>query len=178
MPYADHQQQAAGVPVRCAVITCSDTRTEATDKSGTLARTLLADAGHAVTHYALLPDDPRQITAAIKELAEQAVADVIVCNGGTGISRRDSTIDSIAGLITRRLPGFGELFRMLSWQQVRSGAMLSRAEAGVIDAPAGGTLVFALPGSPAAVDLAMRELILPELHHLVFELRRGRAGGA
>lgn len=172
MTYASHRQQSAHRPVACAIITASDTRTPETDTSGSLLRHLLTAAGHTVNHYEILPDDPAKISAACQTLAAVGNVQTILINGGTGISRRDGTFEAVAGLLTRTLPGFGELFRMLSWQQVKSGAMLSRAIAGVIDAPAGPVLLFSMPGSPNAVEVAAKELIIPELSHLAWELTK------
>jgi len=169
MAYNQHIRDASGEAARCAVITLSDTRTEATDKSGRRIRELLEAAGHSTAHYQLLPDDPAALEPATRDLLARADVDVVLTNGGTGISRRDQTIGVIERLLDRPLPGFGELFRMLSWEQIGSGAMLSRAIGGIT---AGGKLVFAMPGSTAAVELAMTKLILPELKHLLRELRK------
>jgi len=130
-------------------------------------RRLAEEAGLAVTDEALLPDDPEQLRARVAGWAHDDSADVALLTGGTGFGPRDRTPEAIAPLFDRRLPGFGELFRMLSFQEVGAAAMLSRAEAGTV----GRLAVFLLPGSPAAVDLAMRRLILPELAHLVGQLR-------
>jgi len=169
MAYDQHIRDAAGETARCGVITLSDTRTEATDKSGRRIRELLEEAGHATAHYQLLPDDPAALEPVLRGLLARADVDVILTNGGTGISRRDQTIGVIERLLDRPLPGFGELFRMLSWEQIGSGAMLSRAVGGIT---ATGKLLFAMPGSTAAVELAMTRLILPELKHLLRELRK------
>jgi molybdopterin adenylyltransferase len=169
MAYDQHIHDAAGETARCAVITLSDTRTEATDKSGRRIRELLEGAGHSTAHYQLLPDDPAALEPVLRDLLARAGVDVVLTNGGTGISRRDQTVGVVERLIERPLPGFGELFRMLSWEQVGSGAMLSRAAGGIA---AGGKLVFAMPGSTAAVELAMTKLILPELKHLLRELHK------
>ena len=166
--YEQHQSTAAGISARCAVITLSDTRTEATDKSGQKIRELLGGAGHSIAHYQIAKDDPAALTPLLQSLLTRAEVDVILTNGGTGIARRDQTIQVIERSIDRPLPGFGELFRMLSWQQIGSGAMLSRAAGGI----AQGKLLFAMPGSTAAVELAMTKLILPELRHLLHELRK------
>ncbi len=172
MTYASHQQQAGHRPVPCAIITASDTRTAETDASGRLLRELLTAAGHAIASHEILPDDPARISAACQSLATAGAVQAILINGGTGVARRDGTFEAVAGLLTRTLPGFGELFRMLSWKQVKSGAMLSRAIAGIIDAPAGPVLLFSMPGSPNAVETAAKELIIPELSHLAWELRK------
>jgi molybdenum cofactor biosynthesis protein B len=170
MSYQEHEQRArAETPqaIRCGVITISDTRTPETDTSGGAIRAALAAAGHAVLRYQIVKDEPAQIAALVRELAG-AGCQVILTNGGTGIARRDSTFEAIDALIEKRLPGFGELFRMLSYADIGPAAMLSRATAGTI----GGALVFCMPGSTGAVRLAMEKLIVPELPHLIWETIR------
>jgi len=154
--------------VACAIVTVSDTRTAETDGSGTCIRTLLEDGGHRVLAYAIRPDDPTTVRAHLEELLTLPGLDAVIVNGGTGIAPRDTTFEAITGLLEKRLDGFGELFRMLSWEQVGSAAILSRATAGV----ARGKIVVSLPGSRAAVELAMQKLLLPELGHMV-DLVRG-----
>jgi molybdenum cofactor biosynthesis protein B len=168
MPYEEHIVESAGEHGRCAVVTLSDTRTEETDKSGRRIRELLGAAGHVITRYQIIPDDPGRLHALLAELLGSDDVDVILTNGGTGISKRDQTVPVIEKMISSPIPGFGELFRMLSYQQIGSGAMLSRAVAGI----AGGKLIFAMPGSTPAVELAMTQLVLPELKHLLHELRK------
>lgn len=168
MPYEQHFQASKNVSARCAVITLSDTRNDQTDKSGALIRELLAAQSHALIHSEILKDEPVALEAALKSLLQRDDVNVILTNGGTGISRRDETIGVVERIIDRPLPGFGELFRMLSWEQIGSGAMLSRAVAGV----ARGKIIFAMPGSPKAVELAMTKLILPEIGHLIYELQK------
>ena len=168
MSYEQHQHAAASLVVRCGVVTLSDTRTPDTDASGRAVRRLLAEGGHAVTHYHLLPDDPAALEPLLLDLLARDDVDAVLTNGGTGVSRRDRTIEVVERTLEQVLPGFGELFRMLSWEQVGSGAMLSRAVGGV----ARGKPVFAMPGSTRAVELAMTKLVLPELRHLVFELKK------
>ncbi|MFL5304790.1 MAG: molybdenum cofactor biosynthesis protein B [Polyangia bacterium] len=163
----DQHRAAAPVRVRLALLTVSDTRTAATNDGGRLLRRLVEEAGLTVADEALLPDEPAALQARVAGWARDAVADAAVLTGGTGFSPRDQTPDAIAPLYDRRLPGFGELFRWLSFQEIGAAAMLSRAEAGVV----GRMAVFLLPGSPAAIDLAMRKLIVPELPHLVGQLR-------
>jgi len=155
----------AGAPrsVACAVVTASDTRTVDTDESGRTIRTLLEAAGHRVAAYAVLPDEPARIRGRVAEHVRDAGVDAVLVNGGTGLAPRDTTYEAIVGLLDKRLDGFGELFCMLSFQEIGAAAMLSRAVAGV----AGGTVVVAMPGSTAAVRLAMHRLVLPELGHLV-----------
>jgi molybdopterin adenylyltransferase len=172
MPYDQHIREASADPAaavaRCAVVTLSDTRTPDTDKSGRKIQELLREAGHAVADYRLIPDDPQKLQLLLVDLLGRYDVDVVLTNGGTGISRRDQTVGVAERLIEQPLPGFGELFRMLSWEQIGSGAMLSRAVGGV----AKGKLLFAMPGSTAAVELAMTKLVLPELKHLLRELRK------
>lgn len=170
MGYQHHQQSAREAdlgPIRCGIITISDTRTPETDTSGAAIRSALAGAGHEVAHYALVKDEPAQIVELVRRLESEG-CQVVLTNGGTGVARRDSTFEAIDGLLDKRLPGFGELFRMLSYADIGPGAMLSRATAGVH----GRTLIFCMPGSTGAVRLAMEKLILPELQHLVWETVR------
>jgi molybdenum cofactor biosynthesis protein B len=161
MPVHEHHRHAGGhVHLRAAIITASDTRTPVDDESGRIIRAALEGAGHAVTFYAIIPDEPEQIrTAAIEHLSRE---DLLIINGGTGIAARDSTIEAIRPLLNKELEGFGELFRMLSYQEIGSAAFLSRAVAGT----AHGRIVVALPGSPAACRLAMEKLLMPELGHI------------
>lgn len=168
MSYAAHKAASRETPVRCAVLTVSDTRTSETDTSGALIKARLAEAGHATSVYQIVPDDPGEISVLLDHLAN--TVDVVLLNGGTGISRRDTTYEAVAAKLEKTLPGFGELFRMLSYREIGSGAMLSRAVAGVYR----DTLIFSMPGSTGAVRLAMERLIVPELEHLVWELLRQR----
>jgi molybdenum cofactor biosynthesis protein B len=163
---APAHRKDAPASVRCFVLTISDTRTEANDASGGAIVELLTGAGHQVAGRRIVRDDP----AAVRESVQSAVntADVIITTGGTGITARDSTYEALAALLDKRLDGFGELFRMLSYAEIGAAAMLSRATAGSI----GATAVFSLPGSEHAVRLAMTKLILPEIGHVVRELRR------
>lgn len=170
MGYAEHEQQsraAVSRAIRCGVLTISDTRTVETDTSGATIRELLAAAGHDLSAYTIAKDEPAQIAALVREWVANG-CQVIITNGGTGIARRDSTFEAIDALLEKRLPGFGELFRMLSYADIGPAAMLSRATAGLC----GGTLVFCLPGSTGAVRLALEKLVLPELSHLVWETIR------
>ncbi len=155
------------VSVRAAVLTISDSRTPETDKSGRLMKDLLESQGHQITYYAVLKDEPEEIRKRVILLADSGDADVILTNGGTGITPRDGTFEAVSGVLDRTLPGFGELFRMLSWEEVGPAAMLSRAVAGL----RGRTLIFSTPGSSNAVHVAMTQLILPELQHLVYEMK-------
>ena len=170
MGHQEHEQRAQAElspSIRCGVITISDTRTPATDTSGAAICALIEAAGHTVTRYQLVKDEPDQIAALVREVSNTG-CQVILTNGGTGIARRDSTFEAIDALIDKRLPGFGELFRMLSFAEIGPAAMLSRATAGMI----GGTLVFCMPGSTGAVRLAMEQLIVPQLPHLIWETVR------
>ncbi len=151
--------------IGCMVITCSDTRTSATDTSGWLIRRELQAAGHEVTAYHLVKDEPALIKALIKEAAADKRIQAVLINGGTGISRRDSTFEAIDELLEKRLVGFGEIFRYLTYQDIGSPAIMSRATAGLYK----GRVVISTPGSEGAVRLAMEKLILPELGHMVRE---------
>jgi molybdenum cofactor biosynthesis protein B len=149
-------------------LTVSDTRTPETDSGGRAIRELLEGAGHAIVGHTIVRDDPAQVTATVRQQLADGQARIIVTTGGTGITSRDGTFEAIDGLLEKRLDGFGELFRMLSFEQIGSAAMMSRATAGT----AGRTAIFVLPGSPDAVRLAMTRLILPELGHVVQQLNR------
>jgi len=154
--------------VSCFVLTVSDSRTLDTDEGGRSIARLLTEAGHTVVDRQLVPDDPERVRQTVQDVVGRDAARIIITTGGTGIAGRDSTSEAIAGLFDKTLVGFGELFRMLSFEDIGPAAMLSRATAGVI----GRTAVFVLPGSPAAVRLAMTRLILPELGHIARELTR------
>ena len=150
------------------VITVSDTRTMETDTSGRTIADLLGGAGHVVHGRTILKDDPAQVAAAVERCIADPAIDAVITTGGTGITSRDSTYEALDALLDKRLDGFGELFRMLSYPEIGAAAMLSRATAGL----AGRTIVIALPGSEHAVRLGMEKLVLPELGHLVREARR------
>lgn len=168
MSAEEHRQQATGegqVPI--AIVTVSDTRTVETDTSGQTIRQLVEEAGHLVVDYRIVKDEPDQVAAALDDFAA-GQARLIIFNGGTGISQRDRTYDVISRKLEKTLPGFGELFRMLSYQEVGAAAMLSRATAGVYR----NKVIFSTPGSTNAVRLAVEKLILPELQHLAWELIR------
>jgi len=158
---------SANIVVSCAVITVSDTRSSAGDRSGQAIQQLLLAAGHQVHEYTIVPDEPAQIQAQIQALSQQIELDAVIVNGGTGIAPRDTTYDAIEQLLEKTLPGFGELFRWLSYQDIGSRAIASRAIAGVYRTK----LIFSVPGSTNAVTLAMEKLILPELVHLVSQIR-------
>jgi molybdenum cofactor biosynthesis protein B len=170
--HAHHRSLAPGTAaIRIAIVTASDSRTPATNEGGRVLRQLLESAGFAIAADELVREEPERLRETVAALARGGGADAVVVTGGTGLSPRDRTPEAVGPLFERRLPGFGELFRMLSYQEVGAAAMLSRADAGTI----GSVLVFLLPGSPAAVDLAVRKLIAPELAHAVGQLRRGGA---
>ncbi len=154
------------IAVKCAVITVSDTRTPQTDRSGQLIQQLLSDAGFMINAYQMIPDEPDRIQGLLKQLCQRSDLDALIFNGGTGIAPRDTTYDAIASLLEKTLPGFGEVFRWLSYQEIGSRAIASRAIAGVYQSK----LIFSIPGSSGAVKLAMESLILPELIHLVTQL--------
>jgi molybdenum cofactor biosynthesis protein B len=164
---AEHRA-AAPERVGCAIVTVSDTRTPETDKSGALMRERLEAAGHLIVGYTIVKDEPPQIVGTLERFASQPDCQAILFNGGTGIAQRDTTFDVIAGRLEKTLVGFGELFRMLSYEQIGAAAMLSRATAGVYR----GRLVFSTPGSSNAVALAMDKLIAGELAHLVYEVTK------
>lgn len=167
MSAGEHKAQAP-TSVGCFVITVSDTRTEANDTSGRAIRELLQAAGHSVIGHAIVRDEPAQVAALVKSRLDDAATQVIITTGGTGISARDATFEAVHALFEKRLDGFGELFRMLSFQEIGSAAMMSRATAGTI----GPRALFVLPGSLAAVRLAMERLIVPELGHIVQQLQK------
>jgi molybdenum cofactor biosynthesis protein B len=165
---ARHKELAARRgPVPVAIVTVSDTRTRETDTNADYLREQLEQTGQILVEYRLIRDDPDQIDVVLDELAGGA-ARVILFNGGTGIAPRDNTYDALSRKLEKTLPGFGELFRMLSYEQVGSAAMLSRATAGVYQ----NRVVISTPGSPAAVRLAWEKLIAPELEHLAWEVVR------
>ena len=161
-------QQPPALTVRCAILTVSDTRTPETDTSGRLIRQLLTDAGHLVVERALVPDDPDEVSRIVAAWTDARNIRIVITTGGTGISRRDSTFEAVTHLFSKELTGFGELFRTLSFQEIGAGAMLTRATAGIVDMSA----VFMLPGSEAAVRLAMEKLIIPQLTHIARELEK------
>ena len=163
---AEHRAQAPR-SIRCAVITVSDTRTDETDTSGRALVNLLTAAGHHVAGRSLLKDDPAAVRARVFEFLATDVQ-VIITTGGTGITSRDSTYEVVTALYEKRLDGFGELFRMLSFQEIGAAAMMSRASAGM----AAGRIIISLPGSEDAVRLAMERLVIPEIGHLVQQAQK------
>ena len=164
---AEHKSHAPR-SVGCWVLTISDSKTEATDTSGALIRELLAGAGHRVVGSGIVRDEPAEVEQLVRQACANPEVQVVITTGGTGITTRDSTYEAIEALLDKRLPGFGELFRMLSYQEVGPAAMLSRAQMGI----AAKRIVVSLPGSPNACRLAVEKLLNPELGHLVREVNR------
>jgi len=163
----EHKKEAPPT-VRCAVITVSDTRTLETDSGGRTVVELLRAAGHEVIEREIIPDEPEPMRRLLVTLRDRADIDAILMTGGTGLGSRDQTFETVSELLDKSLPGYGELFRMLSYDQIGPAAMLSRATGGLI----GRTVLLTMPGSRAAVGLAMEKIILPELGHLIREARR------
>ncbi len=169
-PSEEHKEKASEIrSVRLSLVTVSDTRTVETDKNGHFLKSEIDRLGHTLTHYRIIPDEPADVERAIRDLVTDE-CDILLFNGGTGIGPRDTTIDIVEKKLEKEMPGFGELFRMLSYKQIGSAAMLSRALAGLI----GKTAVFCLPGSSKAVELGWNALIEPELKHLVWERKRSK----
>lgn len=168
MSTTEHKAEAPN-QVSCKVITVSDTRTKETDKSGQTMINLLETAGHVIVDYEIVKDEEVAIREAVLKGCMDSTIDVVLTNGGTGIAKRDVTIETVQALFEKEIIGFGELFRMLSYQEdIGSAAILSRAVAGVVNNKA----VFSTPGSTGAVKLAMNRLILPEIGHVVRELKK------
>ena len=163
----EHKSQAPQ-SVRCAVVTVSDSRTLETDTGGKEVIDRLLAAGHVVAAREIIPDDPARMRPMLEDWRDAADVDAILMTGGTGLTSRDQTYETVTSLLTKPLPGYGELFRLLSYQEIGPAAMLSRATGGLI----GRVVLLTMPGSPAAVRLAMEKIILPELPHLVREARR------
>jgi len=164
----------AEAPKRIAVhvLTVSDTRTVETDKSGKLIKEFLEGAGHDVAGHEIVPDEPDEIRAVLERGIADAAVDAIIITGGTGIGPRDRTVEVVDALLDRTMPGFGELFRMLSYEEIGAATILSRATAGVAGTDRGfGTIVIATPGSSGAVRLAMDKIVIPELGHMLREIR-------
>ncbi|MGE0451486.1 MAG: molybdenum cofactor biosynthesis protein B [Vicinamibacterales bacterium] len=171
MPADEHKRDAPR-RIRCFVLTVSDTRTDATDTSGRAISDLLTAAGHDVAGRAIVPDDQTAVRETIEAQLDAAQpVDAIITTGGTGISARDSTYEVIVSLLDKQLDGFGELFRMLSYEEIGAAAMMSRATAGLCR----GRIVVSLPGSEGAVRLGMEKLVLPELGHMVQQAKKGTA---
>ncbi len=163
----DHRANAPR-SIGCFVLTISDSKTPETDTSGALIRERLTAAGHTVVGHAIVRDEPAQVTAVIRKGCADPAVEAFLLTGGTGVTSRDSTFEAVEALLDKRLTGFGELFRMLSYQEVGAAAMLSRAQGGVVQ----GRALFSLPGSPNACRLALEKLIIPELGHVLREVRR------
>jgi molybdopterin adenylyltransferase len=164
----EHQQKASQMhPPHIAVVTISDSRTEETDTNGHYLKEQIERSGFELTAYRIVHDEPAEINVVLEELTEMDIQ-LILCNGGTGLSKRDTTYDVLSRKLEKVIPGFGEIFRMLSYEQVGAAAMFSRAVAGVYH----GKVIISTPGSPAAVQLAWEKLIAPEIKHLVWEVFR------
>ncbi len=163
LPHPDRE----ALSVKCAVITVSDTRTIENDRSGSIIRDSLTREGHSAVLYMIIADDPGQLQSLLNQLGKQEEVEAIIFNGGTGIAPRDTTYDALAPLLEKTITGFGELFRYLSYTEIGSRSMASRAIAGVYK----NKLIFSLPGSSNAVTLALEKLILPELRHLIGQLK-------
>ena len=161
MPAPQHHKDQ--LPANCAIVTVSDTRTEETDTGGQLLRSLLEAAGHRIHSYTIVKDEPTDVAKLVRARVGDNDCHAVLLSGGTGIAARDKTVEAIAPMLDKRLDGLGELFRMLSYDQVGAASMLSRALAGIMSQ----TAVFMMPGSPKAVELAMTKLIIPELGHIV-----------
>lgn len=168
MSAEEHRQKAGQKPVTLAIVTVSDTRTPETDTNYMYLEERLEALGHTVEAYRIIQDEPDQVEAALHDLVAIPQVQVILFNGGTGISPRDTTYDVISRYLEKTLPGFGELFRMISYQQIGAAAMMSRATAGVYRQ----TVIVSMPGSNNAVKTAMENLIIPELNHLAWEVVR------
>ena len=169
-PAATPEEHKSHAPrtVGCWVLTISDTKTPETDTSGALIRARLVAAGHRVIGSSIVRDEPAEVQRVVREASADAGVQVIIMTGGTGITSRDSTFEAVEAMLDKRLPGFGELFRMLSFQEIGSASMLSRAQMGIHAR----RIVVSLPGSPNACRLALDKLLLPELGHLVREVSR------
>jgi molybdenum cofactor biosynthesis protein B len=164
----EHQHKASQLPpARLSIVTVSDSRTVETDVNGQYMKEQIANAGFTLVDYTIVPDEPDLISALIEAYAQTDVQ-IILFNGGTGMSKRDTTFDVISRKLEKVMPGFGEIFRMLSYEQVGAAAMFSRATAGIYK----GKVIMSTPGSPAAVKLAWEKLIAPEIQHLAWEINR------
>ncbi len=167
MGYKEHKEKAPR-SVNCAVLTISDSRTEQNDESGQLMKQRLSENGHRVMHYEIMKNDADVIKKKVSELLRQEELRVIIASGGTGVSQRDITVETVSPLLEKRLDGFGELFRLLSYQEIGTASIMSRAIAGVV----GGKVIICLPGSLGATELAMDRIIIPEIGHMVREATR------
>ncbi|WP_216831296.1 MogA/MoaB family molybdenum cofactor biosynthesis protein [Alkalihalobacterium elongatum] len=168
MSTIEHKKEAPK-SVKCMIITVSDTRTLETDKSGELIKSLLEENNHVITEYQIVKDEYVGIQALLKHAETRADIDAVLINGGTGIALRDTTYEAVKDLLQKEMPGFGEIFRYLSYaEDIGTAAILSRAVAGVY----GSKAVFSMPGSSGAVKLAMNRIIIPELGHVIREIRK------
>ena len=172
----EKHREASPAKVSIAILTISDTRTPETDTGGSLIAELMQEAGHEIERREIVRDEPDSIGEAIQELLADESVHALITTGGTGISARDSTYEVAGRLIDKRLDGFGEIFRMLSYEEIGSAAMLSRAIAGATTTITGPKFLACLPGSTNAVRLAMEKLLLPEISHVVFELYKHKRG--
>lgn len=171
MSSTEQHRSEAPSSVRCMIVTVSDTRTEETDKSGQIVRQLLEQADYSVVGYRIVKDDYDDIRRLVRECAENPAIEAVLLNGGTGIALRDTTYEAVRDSLDKEMPGFGEIFRYLSYtEDIGAAAILSRAVAGVC----GNTAVFSMPGSSGAVKLAMSKIIVPELRHVMREIRKDR----
>ena len=161
-PHADQEK----ISVKIAIITVSDTRTPETDKSGMIIKELLQEAGHQISYYTIIKDEPDQIINQLQNLTNNHAIDAIIYHGGTGIAPRDTTYDALEKMLTKTLPGFGEIFRYLSYQEIGTRAIATRSVAGIYQ----NKLIFSIPGSSNAVQLATAKIIIPEITHLVKQL--------
>jgi molybdenum cofactor biosynthesis protein B len=167
MSHLEHKKEAPQ-SVGCALLTISDSRTEETDESGKLLRQKLREGGHRVISYALLKNDAAEVRHTIEELLDKKDVQVIITGGGTGVSHRDITVETVSAIVEKKLDGFGELFRSLSYQEIGTASIMSRAIAGVTK----GKVIICIPGSPGAAELAAEKIILPEIGHMVREATR------
>ncbi len=167
MSYQEHKKEAPQ-SVNCAVLTISDSRTEQSDESGKLLKQKLSDSGHRVIAYAILKNDSESVKQKISELLGQEEVQVIITCGGTGVGHRDITVETVSSILEKKLDGFGELFRSLSYQEIGTASIMSRAIAGAV----GGKVIICLPGSLGAAKLAIDKIILPEIGHMVREATR------
>lgn len=164
----EHKKKAEELPpIQFGIVTVSDTRTIETDQNGKYLKEKLQEEGHQMIAYYIIPDEPALVEETLTKILETN-AKIIIFNGGTGISQRDNTFDALNRRIEKEMPGFGELFRMLSYEEIGSSSIFSRATAGVCH----GRMVFSIPGSPAAVRLAWEKIIAPELKHILYEITR------
>lgn len=167
MGHHEHEKMAAA-SLRIGIMTFSDTRDEASDKSGALLKEIIAAAGHKISAYALVREEPELMRLELQKWLALEELDAVITNGGTGLTARDDTVEVARSLFCKELDGFGELFRHISYQQIGAAAMLSRATAGRV----GNKMLICLPGSSKAVKLAAERLILPQLPHMIWEIRR------